>query len=223
MAGRRGRPRDAAARARILGAGAELFVRDGYPATTMTGLAAAAGVAVQTLYLAFSSKVGVLSAVHDVTLAGDDDPIPLLEREWARAAAQAPTIDQAWCTVVEHLPPTTVRIAPIYAAIQAASADPEVAELLTGLRAQRHRFSQELAARLLALPGACAQADTDRVADVLYAVICPETYALFVTERRWPLEQWRGWIRATVLGELTAVRGQSCAGAAVRDPGAESR
>lgn len=202
MAGRRGRPRDTAARERILEVAGERFIRDGYSATTMTGLAEAAGVAVQTLYLAFTSKVGVLSAVHDVTLAGDDEPVPLLERGWARDLADAPTIEQAWDSVAEHQPRTTVRVAPIYAVIQAASADPEVAMLLSDLRAQRYRFSQEMAARLLTVPGAREAADVDRVADVLYAVICPETYALFVIERHWTVDQWRGWVHATVLREL---------------------
>lgn len=202
MAGRRGRPRDTAARARILEVAGERFIRDGYSATTMAGIAEAAGVAVQTLYVAFGSKVGVLSAVHDVTLAGDDDPVPLLEREWVHALAGSPTVEQAWGSVVEHLPVTTVRVAPIYAAIQAAAGDPEVADLLADLRGQRLRFSQELAGRLLNLPGVRESAGPDRLADVLYAVICPETYALFVTERHWSIDQWRCWIHATVLRDL---------------------
>lgn len=204
MAARRGRPKDTEARARILAAAGDQFLADGYTATTMTGIARAAGVAVQTLYLAFGSKVGLLSAVHDVTLAGDDDPVPLLERDWVLTVAQAPSITDAWAAVVEHQPPTTVRVAPVYAAIQAAAADPEVAALLTDLRAQRLRFSQELAGRLLALPGARGPGAVDRVADLLYATICPETYSLFVTERGWSVEAWRSWIDTTLRPELIA-------------------
>ncbi|HEY4419314.1 MAG TPA: helix-turn-helix domain-containing protein, partial [Pseudonocardia sp.] len=49
-----------ATRARIIEAAGPLFVRDGYLETTMAGIARAAGVAVQTLYLSFGSKVAVL-------------------------------------------------------------------------------------------------------------------------------------------------------------------
>jgi AcrR family transcriptional regulator len=45
-----------ATRHRVVAAAAPLFVRDGYVETTMAGIARAAGVAVQTLYLSFGSK-----------------------------------------------------------------------------------------------------------------------------------------------------------------------
>jgi AcrR family transcriptional regulator len=62
--------RTRATRARIIAAATPLFVRDGYLETTMSGIAKAAGVAVQTLYLSFGSKVAVLEAALDV--AADD-------------------------------------------------------------------------------------------------------------------------------------------------------
>ena len=57
--------RTRATRARIIAAATPLFVRDGYLETTMSGIAKAAGVAVQTLYLSFGSKVAVLEAALD--------------------------------------------------------------------------------------------------------------------------------------------------------------
>lgn len=203
MAGRRGRPRDAEARERILAAASELFVSQGYTATTMSGIAQAAGVAVQTLYAAFGSKVGVLSAVHDVALVGDDEPTPMLDRDWAQQVADAPTVAEGWALIMAHQPQTTVRVAPVYSAIQAAAADPEVGALLADLRAQRLRHSQEMADRLLALPEARGPEVRDRVADVLYATTSAESYALFVVERGWSAQAWRSWVHDTVLRELT--------------------
>lgn len=202
MTTRRGRPRDEEARTRILSAASKQFVTDGFVATTMASIAGEAEVAVQTLYLAFESKVGLLSAVHDVALTGDDEPVPILERVWVVQLAEMPTVVDGWASVVEHSTPMTVRVAPVYAAIQAASADPDAAELLTRLRVQRYQHSQEVAARLLALPGAREDVDVDSVADVLYALICPETYSLFVVERGWSICQWRSWIHDTVLVQL---------------------
>src|SRR6516225_4017003 len=78
-----------ATRRRIIAAATELFTRDGYLQTTMADIARLADVAVQTLYLSFGSKVAVLTAALDMAIAGDDDPVPVLERPWfARLRAE---------------------------------------------------------------------------------------------------------------------------------------
>src|ERR1700737_3019141 len=79
-----------ATRELIVQAAAALFVRDGYLASTMAGIAAEAGVAVQSLYLIFGSKLDILKAALDVAIVGDFEPVPLLEREWAKRLAETP-------------------------------------------------------------------------------------------------------------------------------------
>src|SRR5690242_4957614 len=77
-------------RAVILDAAAALFVSPGYAATPLTAVAAQAGVAVQTVYKIFGSKKALLSALVDVTVAGDDEPVPLPARDFvADIRAQA--------------------------------------------------------------------------------------------------------------------------------------
>ena len=66
----------------ILDAAAILFVEPGYAATPLTAVATEAGVAIQTVYKAFGSKQALLSALVDVTVAGDDEPVALPEREF---------------------------------------------------------------------------------------------------------------------------------------------
>ena len=66
----KGRPRDEAARERIVRAATELFVRDGYVATTIGAIAEQAQVAVKTIYAAYGNKLGVLSAAHDPRCPG---------------------------------------------------------------------------------------------------------------------------------------------------------
>ena len=72
----------AATRRAILDAARTLFVDPGYAATPLTAVAAEAGVAVQTVYKIFGSKKALLSALVDVTIAGDDDPAPLATRQF---------------------------------------------------------------------------------------------------------------------------------------------
>src|SRR4051812_19079251 len=64
--------RSAATRARIIAAAGPLFVEHGYLDTTVSAIAKAAGVAVQTLYLSFPGKIAVLEAAVAAAGAGAD-------------------------------------------------------------------------------------------------------------------------------------------------------
>ncbi|HJU03484.1 MAG TPA: helix-turn-helix domain-containing protein, partial [Actinomycetes bacterium] len=67
-------------RRRVLDAALELFLADGYLGTTIEAVARRAGVSPQTVYNAVGGKPALLRAVYDVTLAGDDAPVPIAER-----------------------------------------------------------------------------------------------------------------------------------------------
>ncbi|MDQ6524469.1 TetR/AcrR family transcriptional regulator [Nocardioides sp. LHD-245] len=203
MAARRGRPRDDAARQRIVGAASALFEQRGFVGTTIVDIAAEAGVAVQTIYQAYGSKVGLLGAAHDVALAGDDDPVALAERAWFLALRDAPSPAAAWQEALAALHLGTARVAPLYAAMLAAEADPDVAGLLVAMRAQRAEFSRLLAEQVAACPGG-EGLDRARLADVIYAVESVESHALLVTQRGWSVEAWRAWVCDVVLREISA-------------------
>jgi len=68
-------------RRRIRAAAEQLFLADGYVATSMDAIAKAAGVSRQTVFTAFGSKAALLSELGDVQVVGDDQPIPLAVRE----------------------------------------------------------------------------------------------------------------------------------------------
>jgi AcrR family transcriptional regulator len=203
MATRRGRPRDDAARQRILTAASALFEQRGFLGTTVADIAAEAEVAVQTIYQAYGSKVGLLGAAHDVALAGDDDPVPLAEREWFAALRDAPSAAEAWRSALEAMQLATARVAPLYAVMQAAEADADVSALLATLREQRATFSRMLVDQFAAVPGGEAL-DRERLADVIYAVESVESHSLLVVQRGWSLEAWREWVHDVVLREISA-------------------
>jgi AcrR family transcriptional regulator len=62
-------------RAAVLAACRELLFRDGYHATTVRAVAERAGVSVETVYKTFGGKPGMVKALWDTTLAGDDERI----------------------------------------------------------------------------------------------------------------------------------------------------
>ena len=59
-------------RDRIVSAAQELFIANGYRATSMAAIAAAAGVSSQTIYLAIGSKAAVLQSVSDRVILGGE-------------------------------------------------------------------------------------------------------------------------------------------------------
>ena len=74
-------------RRKIRTAAQELFEQQGYAATTINQIAERADVAWQTVYSVFKNKPAILSEIFDVTVAGDDDPIPMAERPFVRQIA----------------------------------------------------------------------------------------------------------------------------------------
>src|SRR5580704_1216270 len=79
-----------ATRQRITGQALELFLRQGYAATTLDQIAASAGVAVQTVYFHFGNKATVLKEVVDLLAVGDEEPVPMLDRPWVQQMREEP-------------------------------------------------------------------------------------------------------------------------------------
>src|SRR5262249_29417353 len=67
-------------RSDVLAAATRLFAETGWPGTGMRDVARAAGVSVETVYAHFRSKSELLIAVHDVTIVGDAETVPLRDR-----------------------------------------------------------------------------------------------------------------------------------------------
>ncbi|WP_242419577.1 TetR/AcrR family transcriptional regulator, partial [Frankia sp. CpI1-P] len=77
-------------RRRIIAAAADLFLDQGYGATTLDQVAARAGVAVQTVYFHFGNKATLLKEALDVAAVGDDEPVALLDRPWLEELTAEP-------------------------------------------------------------------------------------------------------------------------------------
>src|SRR6476661_4288364 len=108
------RDRAAATRLRIVTSAHELFVEHGYAATTMDGIAARAGVAVQTVYYTFRTKGLLLREVVEHAGAGRLDAPPVAERPWMREAMSEESGDRALAVAVEHGVDIYVRAAPLW-------------------------------------------------------------------------------------------------------------
>lgn len=189
-------------RARIVAAARRLFNERGYVDTTMASIASEAGVAVQSLYLSFGSKVGILSACHDLAVVGDDEPIPVLDRPWVSDVGRTPDARAALRIVLANTLPIIERVASIQAVIRDAAADPEVAELRARLNKERYITLAKLAEVVAAKPGFRTDVSPGHAADLLYALNSEDLHQLLVVDRGWEAGQWRNWVADTVAAQL---------------------
>jgi hypothetical protein len=60
----------------------------------MRAIAAAAGVAVPIVELQVGTKARLVKTAIDVAIAGDDEPVPVLDRVWTAAATAASNVDE---------------------------------------------------------------------------------------------------------------------------------
>ena len=170
----------------------ELFVTNGWSATGMRDIAAAAGVASETVYSHFSSKRGVLRAVTDAAAVGDDDAVPLAQRPefLAMAKGRRPARIRAAATLLTAVQVRTAALAKLLR--EASPADAEIADMLHSTR-ERQRVDVATALRLM-----IGRDATPSERDGVWAVVSPEVYLLLVEESGWTPNEYEAWIATTL-------------------------
>jgi AcrR family transcriptional regulator len=191
-----------ATRRRITAAATELFIRDGYLQTTMADIARLADVAVQTLYLSFGSKVALLSAALDVAIAGDDQPVPVLDRPWFARLRAEPDPVAALGILADSTAEIIDRVYPLHAAMSNASADPELAQVRDRNKSQRFASHLPAIQELASRPDFNPQLPVQRATEIFYALMSEETYGLLVAEHGWTTTGWSGWALHHIRAEL---------------------
>ena len=187
--------RAAATRARIVEAAAPLFVEHGYLETTMAGIARAAGVAVQTLYLSFGSKVAVLEAA--LAAGADDEPKECVSR--LRAELDGPSALRTYTAVVAR---QIERRHALDAVLRAAAADPEPAELLDRTRRAALALHAMAVDEFSEFPGFTTHITVQRATEVVAALLSPETYGLLVVGQGWAVADWAEWAATHLVADL---------------------
>jgi TetR/AcrR family transcriptional regulator, regulator of autoinduction and epiphytic fitness len=187
----------------IVDAAARLFVDPGYAATPMTAVAAEAGVAIQTVYKVFGTKKALLSALVDVTVAGDDEPVPVADRQFTADIRALPGARAKLARFARHLAETHARQAQVMLALAgAATADPDAAAIWRKNLDDRRRAMTMFAADLAATGELRPDHTPDTVADVLWVAMDVRNYDMLVLQRGWPPEQFRNWYVDTVAAAI---------------------
>src|SRR3954468_20829030 len=138
MAVRRDQARTRLARAAVVDAARRLFLERGYGATTVEAISAAADVPPATVYRLFSSKHGILKALLDISIVGDDEDVALADRAQVRSLLATSDPREQLAAFVTIAAEVNARAAPLYRIlVSAAATDPDAAALLDELTAQR--------------------------------------------------------------------------------------
>jgi AcrR family transcriptional regulator len=191
------------ARAAVAGAARTLFLERGYAATTIEAISALSDVPPATVYRLFSSKLGILKELLDVSVAGDDEAIPLPDRPHVRALLADPDPRQQLSGFAGITRGIMTRTEPLHRIlVSAAGSDPGAAALLA--EQTRHRQQgQGRIARALARAGALRpELSEHEAADIVHALMSPEVYRLLVADRGWSPERYERWLAQTLVGQL---------------------
>ena len=188
-------------RARIVTSARSLFLAKGYAEAAMPEIAKAAGVSVQTVYKAFANKATLLKAVFDVSVAGDDEPVPMAERDVIGAIRAAPDAARKLAMYFAHVAELAHRVMPVQLlARDAAGADRAAADVWAQMRAETLTAMTYFATDLVATGQ--VRGSVEDVRDILWTYHSPELYDLLVRERGWSQRRYGEFLTAAVTTAL---------------------
>jgi AcrR family transcriptional regulator len=199
----RRRAQAAETRRQILDAAQRLFEEQGYAATTMAAIAVAAGVALKTVYVVFETKSGVLRALWNLLLRGDEEDAPVAEREWYRAVLEERDPVRQLRLTASNSRAVKERVGRVLGVIRgAAPVDAEVAALWNRIQTEFYDNQRAIVESLQAKKALRRGLDVARATDVLWTLNHPDVWLLLVGERGWTPEQFERWFGDTICAQL---------------------
>jgi AcrR family transcriptional regulator len=186
----------AATRRAVLDAARDLFLAQGYAATTLDEIAGRAGVSKPTVFSAVGNKQTVLKQVRDLAIAGDDRPIPISERPMTERVRTAPDRQRAIDMLARHLTEVAARYAPVFELLRAAAAsgEDEIKALWETEERQRLTGARLWIETLKAKPGRPLRGNAQAAIDALWLYMAPDHYTRLVTQRGWTMQRYRRWL-----------------------------
>ena len=175
----------------VLEAAWNLFTTRGYAATSVTEVARAAGVSVDTLYATVGRKPVLLREVVESAISGTDRAIPADERDYVAAVRAADGAIAKIRVYAEAVVKMSPRTAPVFIALRdAARSDPGCAALDDEIASRRASNMLLFAADLRASGDLRAEISNQFIADVVWATAGAAHYAQFTSGRGWNANQF---------------------------------
>ena len=197
---------DSARRTRrlITDAARRLFLERGYAETSMVAVARTAGVSGQTVYNVFGSKAGLLKHVYDVTLVGDDEPIPFAQRPEVQALYRTEDPAEFLHGYFAIGLVLLDRLGPLVHVVMAgaASGNADLVTHLETMAAERLQGVTMVVRRLVELGPLREGVDETEARDVIWSLNSVEVWQLLVGQRGWSGERYADWLGRTAAEAL---------------------
>ena len=189
-----------ATRARILDSARTLFAAHGYHGTTLEDVGRDAGVAADTVLHSFGSKKGLLRAVLDVEVGGDDAQIRVLDREGPQAMRSETDQRRQVEMFAAGITGQLERIRPLDDILRSAAAvDPDARSLRDDLQLRQRKAAMREIAGWIAANGPLRDDITvDDAAAMLWTLTSPEVHELLRDRCGWDSDRYRRWLAQTL-------------------------
>jgi AcrR family transcriptional regulator len=179
----------------IVTAAHDLFLAQGYAATTIDGIAEAAHVSRRTVFNSVGGKVALLKLALDWAIVGDDEPIALIDRPAIKAILAEPDPPKAlmlWVQTVTDVAARTALLGEVL--IAAADIDQAAAQLLAEASGNRMLGATLFIRYLASLDGLAVGITEQRAAELCWALTDGHLYRLLVAQRSWSTADFGRWL-----------------------------
>jgi AcrR family transcriptional regulator len=169
----------------------------------VAAIAAEAGVAVKTVYLAFETKNGILRALWHLLLRGDEAPMPVGERDWFLAVLAEPDPAEQLLLTARNSRMVKERAGPLMRVMRdAAAGDADVRALWQRIEADFYANQQAIVESLEQKDALPAGLGVERATDILWTLNHPTTYWLLAEARGWTPAQYEQWLGDSLCSQL---------------------
>ena len=187
----------------IVTAAHDLFLAQGYAATTIDGIAEAAHVSRRTVFNSVGGKAALLKLALDWAIVGDDEPIALADRPAIKAILAEPDSRKALMLWVQTVAEVAARTAPLGEVLTAAAdIDPSAAELLAEASRNRLLGASMFIRYLASLDGLAAGMTEQHAAELCWALTDGHLYRLLVAQRGWSTADFNQWLSDSLAAAL---------------------
>ncbi len=184
----------------IADAARKLFSQHGYAGATFEAIAQEAGVAPATVYGVFGSKRNILAHLLDISIAGDDAPIPMLERPDSRAIFQETDQCQQLRMLGRAITAVTERVAPVLEIMRiAAKTEPDIADLLQHMLEGRWQNMAIVIQHVVANGPLREGITVAQATDTLWTLMSAEVFLLLTVDRGWSKDQYSEWLADSLI------------------------